>query len=117
MVDGKQLAICFHVDDIMSSHVDKKVNDKFLVWLNQQHGEHGEVKATRGNAHDHSGMIFRFKDGKVEIDMVECVKSMLKEFLVKFTEMVENATPAGVEAKQRNENDIPLDSGMGTVCL
>ena len=87
----------FHVDDLMSSHMDGKVNDEFPAWLNEQHGEHSEVKATRGNAHDYLGMTFRFKDGKVEIDMVEHVINMLKEFPVKFKEILENMTPAGVD--------------------
>ena len=60
-----------HVDDSMSSHADKKVNDKFLVWLNEQCGKHGEVKATKGNEHDCLGMTFRFGDGKVKIDVIE----------------------------------------------
>ena len=31
---GAQHTICFHVDDILSSHRDSKVNDKFLDELN-----------------------------------------------------------------------------------
>ena len=42
-------------------------------------------------------MIFRFKDGTVEMDMVECVKNMLKEFPVKFKEINKNMTPVGVD--------------------
>ena len=26
----------FHVDDLMSCHVDKKVNDEFLEWFNME---------------------------------------------------------------------------------
>ena len=63
-VNGKTHTVRFHVDNLMSSHVDEKVNDKFSTWLNKQHGEHGEVKAMRGNKHDYLGMIFRFKEGK-----------------------------------------------------
>ena len=33
MRNGSQHTIVFHVDDIMSSHVDKKVNDRFTKWL------------------------------------------------------------------------------------
>ena len=57
-VKGKMHTVRFHLDNLMSSHVDEKVNNKFPVWPNQQCGEHGEVKATRGNAHDHLGMFF-----------------------------------------------------------
>ena len=35
-VNGKQHTIRFHVDDLMSSHVDKKVNDDFYKWLNNK---------------------------------------------------------------------------------
>ena len=38
----------FHVDDLMSSHVNKKVNNKFLKWLNRKCGTHAEVTSTMG---------------------------------------------------------------------
>jgi hypothetical protein len=47
-VNGSTHTIKFHVDDLMSSHKDPKVNDNFLSWLNNKYGGHGEVKATRG---------------------------------------------------------------------
>ena len=34
-VHGRQHTICFHVDNIMSSHVKKKVNNEFHQWLNK----------------------------------------------------------------------------------
>ena len=33
MVNGKQLTIYWHVDDLKSSHIDPNVNDEFLVWI------------------------------------------------------------------------------------
>ena len=61
-VNGKQQTIGFHVDDLMSSHVDSKVNDKFLKWLNEKHGNCGEVTATRGKKHDYLGMDIEFTE-------------------------------------------------------
>ena len=58
MIDGKQLLIRFHVDNIMSSHVDSRVNDIFLVWLNKKYGQHDEVKGTHALVHDYLGIIF-----------------------------------------------------------
>ena len=82
----------------MSSQVDKKVNDKILMWLNEQCGEHSEVKTTRGCAHDHLGITFGFADKKVKIDVVKCALNVsLKEFPVKFKEANGNITPAGVD--------------------
>src|SRR5210317_611947 len=60
VVNGKQLMVIFHVDDCMSSHVDKKVNDDFLKWLNENYGEHGEVQATCGKEHEYLGMKLIF---------------------------------------------------------
>ena len=31
VVNGKQQTVRFHVDDLMSSHVDESVNDEFLA--------------------------------------------------------------------------------------
>ena len=59
-VSDKQHNTRFHADDLMSSHMDKKVNDKFSMWLNKQCREHAEVKATRGCMHDHLGITFGF---------------------------------------------------------
>ena len=35
MVNGKQQTIKFHVDDLLSSHQQREVNDEFLKWLNK----------------------------------------------------------------------------------
>ena len=81
MVKGSQHTICFHVDDLMSSHKDKRVNDHFLIWLNKKYGKHGEVKATRGHVHDYLGMTFDFSEkGKAKVDMIDYVKNMCTEF-------------------------------------
>ena len=32
IINGKQHTVCWHVDDIKSSHVDKKVQDEFKDW-------------------------------------------------------------------------------------
>jgi len=37
----KQHTICFHVDDLKSSHCDTTINDKFAKWLDTKYGEHG----------------------------------------------------------------------------
>ena len=100
----------------MSSHVDKKVDDKLLKWLNKQHRECGRVKATRGNKHDCLGMTFRFRDRKVEMDVVECIENVLKEFPVEFKEINENTTPAGVDTF-REDLSKKLNKEMRTIFI
>ena len=104
-VNGKTHTVRFHVDYSMSGHVDKKVNDKFLMWPNEQCGECGEVKAMQGHEHDYLGMIFRFKEGKVEIDVTEHIKNVVDEFLIKFKEIWQNMTPAGVDLFNRDTSE------------
>ena len=61
MIQNKQHTLRFHVDNLMSSHAEKDVNDKFFDWLNKNYGEHGRVKAKQGNSHDYLRMTFNFK--------------------------------------------------------
>ena len=55
MVNNKQHTIVWHVDDVKSSHIDSKVNDKFLKWLQVKYGSDniGKVKVTTGKVHDY----------------------------------------------------------------
>ena len=77
---GSQHTIRFHVDDLMSSHVNRKVNDVFLKWLNKKYGKYGAVKATRGKVHDYLGMTFDYSEkGKVKIDMIDYMASMIDD--------------------------------------
>ena len=92
VVRGHQQTTRFHVDDVMSSHIDAKVNDEFEEWSNEMHGECGEVKSARGNKHGCLGMTFTcgFAKGEVKVDMVDCVKSMFEEFPIKFEKKKDN---------------------------
>ena len=46
MVNGEQLTVCCHGDDLKSSHIDPKVNDEFLQWIEDMFGQLSEVKTT-----------------------------------------------------------------------
>ena len=80
-MNGKQHTVRFHVDDLMSSHVNPKVNDKFGEWLNRNYGSYGELKANQGKVHDFLGMTFDFSiKGEVQVKMLDYVERMLSEF-------------------------------------
>ena len=53
MVNGSQHTVRFHVDDLSSSHIDPKVNDRFTVWLEKMYGKYKAVELTRGKKHDY----------------------------------------------------------------
>ena len=95
IINGKQHTVKYHVDDLMGSHVDPKVNDNFLKWLNELYGHFGEVKATRGAVHDYLGMTFDFsEEGIVKIDMIDYVRGMLDDFPYKLGPKDVSPTPA-----------------------
>ena len=81
MVNGEQLTICWHVDNLKSSHIDPNVNDKFLQWIKDTFGQLGEVKMTQGLLHHYLGMTINYSvTGQVSIDMSHYVEKMVKEF-------------------------------------
>ena len=81
MGNGSQHTIVFHVDDIMSSHVDKKVNDGFAKWLEQMYGQYSPVMIHTGKKHNYLRMVFNYSnEGEVKIDMTDYVKDMIESY-------------------------------------
>ena len=79
MIDGLQMTVIWHVDDLKVSHVVTKEVDEFGDWLTATYGK--KVTAHRGQVHDYLGMIFDYRqDGVVMINQIEYIKSILKEF-------------------------------------
>ena len=73
------------------------------------YGGYGEVKSTRGKIHDYLGMTFDFSEkGKVKIDMIDYMSSMVDDFSVDFKPGDTAPTPAAPDlfadrsAKPRN---------------
>ena len=93
------------MDDLLSSHVDPKVNDEFAEWLNEPYGKIKPCTIVRGKKHCYIGMLLDFLyQGKVKIKMDEYVQRMIDDFPIKFDEDTTQETPAG--------NDL-LDTGRG----
>jgi len=111
-VNGKRHTIRFHVDDLMCSHVDPKVNDRFEKWLNAMYGGYGKVKATRGKVHDYLGMTFDFSEkGKVKIDMIDYMEAMVDDFSIKFKPNETAPSPAADDLFAEGEgNKLDKDS-------
>jgi hypothetical protein len=104
-INGHQHTIRFHVDDLMASHIDPKVNDQFEKWLNSKYGSYGNVKAVRGPRHDFLGMIFNFGEkGKVKVDMTEYVKNMINSLSIKIDGV--ERTPAADDLLAASTGDL-----------
>ena len=50
MVNGKQLTVCWHVDDLKASHEDSGVTDEFVQWIKDKHEDEdiAKVRVTCG---------------------------------------------------------------------
>jgi hypothetical protein len=109
-VNGKQHTIRFHVDDLMASHVDPKVNDDLHKWLNKMYGTYGEVKCTRGKVHDYLGMTFDLSlTGVCQVDMSDYINSMCDDFITDTgKELGKAKCPAPADLLDRGKGD-PLE--------
>jgi hypothetical protein len=79
VVDGKQMMVCWHVDDLKVSHCDSAQGTIFGKWLSKKYGV--AVATHRGKVHNYLGMIFDFfPKGKVMVTMMEYIKNIIKDF-------------------------------------
>ena len=83
IINGSRHTVTWHVDDLKSSHIDPKVNDRFLEWLEKKYGDKnlGSVKAVRGKIHHYLGMTLDYTTPqKVKLKMKEYIEQMIKEY-------------------------------------
>ena len=87
IVGGKQMTLCWHVDDMKISHEVTAAVDDMIFWLKHKYEEilpdgNGEMTVRRGKIHDYLGMTLDYSTpGEVVIDMVDYVKQMNSDFL------------------------------------
>ncbi len=79
-INGHQLTVCLHVDDLKVSHVDKAELTKFGRWLlDKTYGV--SVVSHRGKIHDYLDMTLDFStDSKVKVTMIDYIKQTISDF-------------------------------------
>ncbi len=81
IVEGTQITVLWHVDDIKVSHKKPSVVDEFLNWVKDTYGKIGKVKITRGATHEYLGMKLHYtKTGTFIVDMQSYVQTMVEQF-------------------------------------
>ncbi len=84
VVDGKQMTVCWHIDDLKVSHCDPSQVTIIEEWLSTKYG--GAVATHQGTVQDYLGMMFNFlAKGKVMVTMMEYIKTILNDFSEKIT--------------------------------
>jgi hypothetical protein len=83
-IKGKQLTICFHVDDCKISHVMVRVVDYTIEWLRKEYESiftdgTGKMKVARGKVHTYVGMTLDFTTSKiVKVTMFEYIDEIVQ---------------------------------------
>ena len=76
MVNGKQLTLTWHVDNMKVSHINKNVVSAFILYLKSVYGEMHE---SIGKHRDYLGMWLDFsRKGDVQISMEEYLRGVLE---------------------------------------
>jgi hypothetical protein len=75
MVDGKQLTVAWHVDDLKISHVSAKVVDDLIANLDSEFGKETPLSKSRGKVHDYLGMTLDFSvPGQVTVTILTTLR-------------------------------------------
>ncbi len=83
VIIGKQMTICFHVDDCKISYLDPKIVDYTIAWLRNEYESvftdgRGMMKVARGKVHKYLGMTLDFATPKtVKVTMLEYVDEII----------------------------------------
>jgi hypothetical protein len=86
MVKGKQITICFHVNDCKISHESSKVIDDTINWLQAEYESifedgSGAIKVYRGKVHKYLGMLLDSSHrGQCCVSMYDNVDIILEAF-------------------------------------
>ena len=79
MVNGKQMTICWHVDDLKASHMDGLELTKFVHKMAKIYGD--EITVRRGSCHDYLGMDLDYSlSGKVHMSMIKYIDKVFDDF-------------------------------------
>ena len=80
MVDGKQLTMAWHVDDLKVSHEKEEVLDEFISMMQNEFGKDAPLSISHSPVQDYLGMTLDFSEkGRVVVKMHDYVKTMLND--------------------------------------
>jgi hypothetical protein len=88
IIRGKQMTICWHVDDLKASHVMTKITDSIIKYLRQEYESifedgTGEMVVSRGKIHKYLGMTIDYTfHRQVRISMLEYVEEIPEAFAI-----------------------------------
>ena len=111
-VNGKQLTVVWHVDDLKISHNDANVVTSLIDKLNKTYGTGVDpetpLTVRKGKKHSYLGMILDYTEkGKVKIDMTEYIQEVLAKLSNEYDGTA--ITPAASHLFEVNDECKKLD--------
>jgi hypothetical protein len=81
-IDGHNMTICWHVDDLFLGHKKSGVIDRLLTWLqNRYETPDKPLNVTQGDKQDYLWMSIDFSTpGTVKFDMIPYIKKIFTDF-------------------------------------
>ena len=108
MVNGKQLTVLWHVDDLKISHVSAQVATNFIDQVDGEFGKEALLTIKHGKVHEYLGMTLDFSDaGKFQVKMLDYIDNMLNGLPADMTG--EAGTPAADHLFEVNPDAPKLD--------
>ena len=107
IVNGHQMTVVWHVDNLKMSHMDAKEVGKFIQQMEETFGKDTPLSVSHGRTHDYLGMTLDFRNkGEVRIDMEHYINMMLHD-APKEMDGVSN-TPGAAHLFKTNPEDPKL---------
>ena len=100
-VEGSQLTVVWHVDDIKISHVSHAVLSTELTWLESIYGP---LIGSIGKQHTYLGMDLDFSDKKLKVSMVPYFQDIIDDFPEDISKSF--STPAGNHLFDESEQPV-----------
>ena len=106
-INGHQMTVEWHVDDLKVLHVDGKEVDKFIKQMEETFGADAPLTVSCGKIHDYLGMNLDFRvKGEVRIDMEHYIDMMLQDVPEDMEGVLD--TPAAAHLFKVNSEDPKL---------
>jgi hypothetical protein len=104
MINGSQMTIVWHVDDLKVSHLRKLTLLDKVKWLESIYGP---LVGCHGESHTYLGMDMHFANKRLQVSMIGYLHEIVDEFPYTMKDKV--LTPAAPPLFEKNENVLKLD--------
>ena len=109
-INGTQMTIIWHADDLKMSHLSEEILDNEVKWLESVYGP---LVGAKGNHHTYLGIDMLFTNQKLQVSMVGYLHEIVEEFPYEIVGKV--TTPAAPHLFDKDKNAVALNSNNAKV--